>query len=424
MRKHILPGIALSEPNPGLAFALWQLVKLFNYEERFNMYGEWIGTTYNSTAELRTKQAEADRETKDVLRRIAADNSRQIGRSMAKIAHSNPLIFFGHALLQIQNYSNMIVPVVESARYLSDLGYDVLCYVLVEALSRDKDRTKADGTNTSEWLLSAFVPFSLPHSSRSEYRADLATFAGSLFKRYDIRIEPVLRYTLAQIQRDNVQDLVVFRELLAGMTDVKAIDPLLLSDDQVRLLAGSTLLRTEVTSTLIEDALITKADKRTNVKSLARWGAQSANFCRQLVVRIALMRQQCVDQMPEPESNHVRAIASIFDQVFRPAPSLVARMACSLLVQTHLVLFQLIEYLELYQADSYEERVPSLQELIDRYDIEPAIAYHIARPVLRRELVSLPELSLWEKRDQRQRVRLAVCCVLSGALTSHRPWTS
>jgi THO complex subunit 2 len=230
---------------------------------------------------------------------------------------------------------------------------------------------------------------------------DLATFAGSLFRRYEIKIEPILRYILAQIQRDNIQDLVVFRELLAGMTDVRAIDPLLLSDDQVRLLAGSTLLRTEVTSTLVEDALMPKSDRKALGRSLKRWHNQMAStaYCQQLIVRIALTRQQCVEHMQYPESSQVRTMASIYDQVRARGNCFEEGVWHRTFAQTHLVLFQLLEYLELNHLDTYSERVPSIEDLFDRYELEPAIAFHVARPLLRKELEGLPTTADWDKRD-------------------------
>lgn len=50
-------------------------------------------------------------------------------------------------LSQIQLYDNMIGPVVDSFRYLSNLSLDVLGFSIIEALNNpDKDRTKHDGT--------------------------------------------------------------------------------------------------------------------------------------------------------------------------------------------------------------------------------------------------------------------------------------
>jgi len=59
-------------------------------------------------------------------------------------------------LPQIMSYENMIDTVVESARYLSALGWDVTMFMLLDALSDEsKERVKNDGLTASAWLQGA-----------------------------------------------------------------------------------------------------------------------------------------------------------------------------------------------------------------------------------------------------------------------------
>lgn len=47
---------------------------------------------------------------------------------------------------QIQIYDNLISPMVDSLKYITNLSYDVLGYCIIEALANpEKDRTKHDG---------------------------------------------------------------------------------------------------------------------------------------------------------------------------------------------------------------------------------------------------------------------------------------
>ena len=47
---------------------------------------------------------------------------------------------------QIQIYDNLIGPMVDSLKYITNLSYDVLGYCIIEALANpEKDRTKHDG---------------------------------------------------------------------------------------------------------------------------------------------------------------------------------------------------------------------------------------------------------------------------------------
>lgn len=162
IRLHFIPALTLSEPNPSMAMELWDVLRNYHYTTRFAFYGEWKDRSYKRLPELRVRRAEAERDSKGLLRRLSIDNVKQFGRSLAKIAHTNPTVLFEIALNQVQSYDNLIGPVVESARYFTPFGYDVLAYSLLDALSNpEKERTKSDGTNISLWLQGVLgVPFS------------------------------------------------------------------------------------------------------------------------------------------------------------------------------------------------------------------------------------------------------------------------
>ena len=155
VRMHLVPALSLGEPNPSSSMEVWDILKNYSYTTRFSFYGEWKDRLYKRLPEMRVKKAEAERDAKGLLKRLSVDNVKQFGRSLAKIAHTNPTVLFEIALNQVQSYDNLIGPVVESARYLTPFGYDVLAYSLLDALSNpEKERTKTDGTNISLWLQS------------------------------------------------------------------------------------------------------------------------------------------------------------------------------------------------------------------------------------------------------------------------------
>lgn len=56
------------------------------------------------------------------------------------------------ALNQVMSYDNLILPVIDAARYLTELGYDVLAYCVLDALSGTRNKTKEDGTSVAMWL--------------------------------------------------------------------------------------------------------------------------------------------------------------------------------------------------------------------------------------------------------------------------------
>lgn len=39
--QHLLPGLSLLPPNPGIANELWELLKTLPYEVRYTLYAQW-----------------------------------------------------------------------------------------------------------------------------------------------------------------------------------------------------------------------------------------------------------------------------------------------------------------------------------------------------------------------------------------------
>lgn len=49
-----------------------------------------------------------------------------VGRQIGKLCLNHPTIALDYLLTQVQTFQNLIEPVVESLRYLSELAFDVL----------------------------------------------------------------------------------------------------------------------------------------------------------------------------------------------------------------------------------------------------------------------------------------------------------
>ncbi|TFY82832.1 hypothetical protein EWM64_g1184 [Hericium alpestre] len=77
------------------------------------------------------------------------------------------------------------------------MGFDILVYIILEALSNpNKARVKDEGVNTSDWLQS------------------LASFTGMLFQRYSAAITPLLKPIVHQLYNNQTTEIVVLRELI------------------------------------------------------------------------------------------------------------------------------------------------------------------------------------------------------------------
>ncbi|KAI9979549.1 hypothetical protein PInf_029015 [Phytophthora infestans] len=168
-----LPAISLQECNPSTAFLVWELVKGLPCDERYRLYLHWF-EAYDKFPELRLKEAEVVQSTRGVMRRLTADRAKLSARSLTHVAHSNPLIVFRTMLRQIQSYDNLIQPVVDSFKFVTPLGMDVLSFcsrLLQYLIQRLQNWASVDLIVLSELLTKMGSCLSLEDISASQLEA-------------------------------------------------------------------------------------------------------------------------------------------------------------------------------------------------------------------------------------------------------------
>ena len=165
LRLYFLPSLPLIRGNAVCTVEIWNIIRQYETTARWKLYGEWKMNIYNSHPELRIRQVQADRESKGILRRLSHQTIDTLSGTVAKLAHSNPCIFFTNAVNQIMAYDNLAGVVIQALRYVTNMGFDVLVYIILDALSNPyKNRVKDDGVNISDWLQSRFRCVILPPS--------------------------------------------------------------------------------------------------------------------------------------------------------------------------------------------------------------------------------------------------------------------
>lgn len=150
----MLPGNAVCTVD------IWNIIKQYETTIRWKLYGEWREVTYDSHPELKAQRIIRERETKGILRRLSAQTIDSLAGPVAKLAHSNPCIFFANAVSQIQAYENLADVVIQALRYATNMGFDILVFVILDSLANpDKERVKDDGVYTSDWLQSERIEY-------------------------------------------------------------------------------------------------------------------------------------------------------------------------------------------------------------------------------------------------------------------------
>lgn len=182
----ILPSLSYLDCNCCIAEEIWTLLKLYPYQNRYCLYNRWKNETYLMYPDLIRKRGDSEKQLKNIMKRVSKENVKPVGRLIGKLTHCSPGFLFDYILLQIQVYNNLINPVVDSLKYLTNLSYDVLGYCLIECLANaDKKRVKHDSTSISSWLQS------------------LSCFCGAVYKKYVIELSGLLQYVANQLKAQN-----------------------------------------------------------------------------------------------------------------------------------------------------------------------------------------------------------------------------
>ncbi|KAI9063149.1 hypothetical protein FKP32DRAFT_1651303 [Trametes sanguinea] len=351
IRLYLLPALPLIRGNAVCTVEVWNIVRQFETTLRWQLYGEWKASTYKSHPELRVRQVQTDRESKGIMRRLSHNTIDALSGTVAKLAHSNPCIFFTNAVNQIMAYDNLAGVVIQALNYVTIMGFDVLVYIILDALANPhKDRVKDDGVNTSDWLQS------------------LASFTGMLFRRYSADLTPLLTYVVHQLHNGQTTEIVVFRELIWKMAGIQPLPSL--SDSQIAAMAGGPTLRIEAVASSTRGARLDPSDAL--LKGPQRLGKAllDSSLALPLLIQVAQQRQACVFQAQDA---YLKSLASLFDT-------------------THGVLLQYLELLttpSIIAPEDYAQKVvPPLSELSEKYGICAPMCMQIYRPILNKALLA------------------------------------
>ncbi|EEF34845.1 tho2 protein, putative [Ricinus communis] len=339
----LLPSLQLIPANPAVGQEIWEVMSLLPYEVRYRLYGEWEKDDEQNPMVLAARQT-AKLDTRRILKRLAKENLKQLGRMVAKLAHANPMTVLRTIVHQIEAYRDMIAPVVDAFKYLTQLEYDILEYVVIERLAQGgRDKLKDDGLNLSDWLQS------------------LASFWGHLCKKYpSMELRGLFQYLVNQLKKGQGIELVLLQELVHQMANVQYTENL--TEEQLDAMAGSETLRYQATSfgvTRNNKALI----KSTNRLRDSLLPKDEPRLAIPLLLLIAQHRSVVVISAGAP---YIKMVSEQFDRC-------------------HGTLLQYVEFLcsAVTPATGYAKLIPSLDDLVHLYHLDPEVAFLIYRPVMR-----------------------------------------
>merc|ERR1719508_197435 len=335
MDEVFLPSLSLLSSNCCLAEEIWSVLRHFPYEQRYRLYEQWKGDNTTAHPVLLRSKAAVLKSIKKLMQRVSKENVKPTGRQLGKLSHSSPGLLFTYILSQIQVYDNLIGPVVDSLKYLTNLSFDVLGFCIIESLNDPgRARTKTDGTSISMWLTA------------------LSSFCGAVYKKHTIELTGLLQYVANQLKAKHSLDLLIIKEVVAKMGGIEGVEEM--TPEQIEATAGGELLRQEAASF-------------TQIKN-TRKSSQRLKDClieKGLAVPLVLLMAQQGNSVvyQETESDHLKLVGKLFDQCHDTLVQFGTFLASNL------------------SQDDYTQKLPPIEQLLSEFHVNADIAFFLARPM-------------------------------------------
>ncbi|XP_072520421.1 THO complex subunit 2 isoform X2 [Salminus brasiliensis] len=353
----LLPSLTLMECNACMSEELWGFFKLFPYQYRYRLYGQWKNETYSNHPLLVKVKAQTVDRAKYIMKRLTKENVKPSGRQIGKLSHSNPTILFDYILSQIQWYDNLITPVVDSLKYLTSLNYDVLAYCIIEALANpEKEKMKHDDTTISSWLQS------------------LASLCGAVFRKYPIELAGLLQYVTNQLKAGKSFDLLILKEVVQKMAGIEITDEMTV--EQLEAMTGGEQLKAEGGYF---------GQIRNTKKSSQR--LKDALLDHELALPLCLLMAQQRNGVvfSEGGEKHLKLVGKLYDQCHDTLVQFGGFLASNL------------------STEDYIKRVPSVDILCNQFHTPHDAAFFLSRPMYAHQILSkYDELKKAEKGNRQQ----------------------
>lgn len=336
-RKYIFPASTVIVENSVTTHEIFTLLKKFPIQWRYNLYGELVNVISKQNDVVRLNYSKAEKQTKDVLKRITTENVKPMMRRFAKISFANPLPSFLVIVTQVESYDNLSSLVVEAARYFTDYAWDVLPFVLLMRLTARRDFVQFDGMNEAPWLQS------------------LATFIAKLAKSYaSMNLNPILTFIIKGLHQNNTMGLTILREIVNQMGGIQQSSNL--SANQIQLLNSGESLQRSINKIIYD----TREECTKSALRLLNTLINS-NELSELFILLCGFHKDLIEK--SDESAHYKVLSSQSDEITAVLHTFI----------------ELINYFLRNDPVTFKKSNIELSELISKYKVEPFWAFELWR---------------------------------------------
>uniref|UniRef100_A0A672KNF4 Uncharacterized protein n=1 Tax=Sinocyclocheilus grahami TaxID=75366 RepID=A0A672KNF4_SINGR len=336
----LLPSLSLMECNACMSEEIWGFFKLFPYQYRYRLYGQWKNETYGNHPLLVKIKAQTVDRAKYIMKRLTKENVKPSGRQIGKLSHSNPTILFDYVSILL-----LIMPLT------------VWADCIIEALANpEKEKMKHDDTTISSWLQS------------------LASLCGAVFRKYPIELAGLLQYVTNQLKAGKSFDLLILKEVVQKMAGIEITDEMTV--EQLEAMTGGEQLKAEGGYF---------GQIRNTKKSSQR--LKDALLDHELALPLCLLMAQQRNGVvfSEGGEKHLKLVGKLYDQCHDTLVQFGGFLASNL------------------STEDYIKRVPSVDVLCNQFHTPHDAAFFLSRPMYAHQILSkYDELKKAEKGNRQQ----------------------
>jgi len=345
----------IPSPNVSLGAELHETMRKLPYNMRYRLYGWWRNECYDTYPELMVIRARTIKATKHFLRRYCVDetNPKKPARQLASVVAGQPCIVLDIVTNQLQSYSGSIELIVDSFRFLTPLGRDVLIWDLLRQMEKKRPNSRKI----------------LPDGNYAPWFRALSEITGLFFKKYaDTEMSAPLQYVVSKLRTGCSDHLLVLELLLKHLSGIEAFGDKV-TEENIHAMAGGPLLQS-LRLFGEENAFMEKnhSPRMRSVRSFMRT-IISQELCIELQILMAQSREGlCVN---DTKAGHV-VLSELID------------LAQDCLVQLHT--FQTIHAWDPLATnirifERYLRTMPCAPVLMRDFHIREEVAYMLTRPL-------------------------------------------
>jgi THO complex subunit 2 len=362
----LLSGLSCKESNAFLSSQVWEVLSPLPFSIRFGLYDRWRSCGLGKDAlglkpnELVDSETRALHNARAALKRLSKENTKAMGRAIAKHSHNCPLIVYNYILSQIESFDNLIPIIVDALRYSTQLSRDVMAYLMIAQLQKQDEKLKKGDTTYSQWFSS------------------LSRFVATYYKKYPhTELKGLFHYLLGRLSAGDSLDLLVLRELLATMGGCETL--LDLSASQLEALAGGRALRSHVVTV----SAVNAAASNTSIRIL-REELMASGAALPMLLFIAQIRSRILHSM---DTTHLKLISHMFDtaqDVLMQFTGLceISLFALSLVMLTYCFVADFL-VAGAKNIQTISTLMPSMTSLLTDSGLSLPVAFQLTRPLIR-----------------------------------------